>query len=77
MSELERDLQQRLEFEKALSLTPSELYHWIAQHRDQEGWDWHLWNQFIFPLQQQISVLRRTPESAIPVDKDGDEELPF
>lgn len=77
MSGFDRVLQQRLYFEKALCLTPLELHHWIAQNQNQERWDWELWNQFIRPLQREINVLRHNPESAIPVDKDDGEEIPF
>ncbi len=80
MSGLERDLQQRLNFEKAYALNPRKLGDWIEANKHQESWQWELYNRLILPLQREINLLRHQPKLAITTnnnDTDDNYEVPF
>ena len=82
MSGLERDLQQRLNFEKAYALTPCKLADWIEanNHKQSWQWQWELYEQLISPLQREINLLRYQPNLAITAnnpDEDSNYGIPF
>lgn len=80
MSGLERDLQQRLNFEEAYALNPRKLSDWIEANKHRELWQWELYDRLISPLQREINLLRHQPDLAIVTDNhaaDDDYEIPF
>ena len=82
MGGLERDLQQRINFEQAYALTPRKLGDWIEanKHKESWQWQWELYNQLISPLQREINLLRHQPNLAITTNNNdvvNDYEVPF
>lgn len=82
MSGLERDLQQRLNFEEAYAMNPHKLSDWIEtnKHKETWQWQWELYDRLISPLQREINLLRHQPKLAIVTDNhaaDDDYEIPF